>query len=59
MEQQRGFSSVSTLVTPGRLATVFSANDLWESSATVPVKVTTPFLDSVLIESSLRYVLKT
>jgi hypothetical protein len=38
-------------LTPGRLSTVFSARDLWDASATVPVRVTAPFLDSVLMES--------
>ncbi len=47
-------SWLSTLLTPGKLATVFSAMDLCDSSATVPVRVTTPSLESVLIESSLR-----
>ena len=50
---------LSTLFTPGRLATVFSAMDFCEASATDPVSVTTPSLDSVLMESSFRYVLNT
>jgi len=49
-------SWLSTLLTPGKLDTVSSARDLCEASATVPVRVTMPSLDSVLMESSLRVV---
>src|ERR1035437_3331560 len=52
-------SLLSTLLTPGRLATVSWANDLWDSSETVPVKVTAPFTDWILISSACRYVLNT
>jgi len=52
-------SLLSTLFTPGMLATVSRARSLWDSSDTVPVRVASPPLDTTLMLSPLRYVLKT
>jgi len=42
---------------PGQTCAVSWANDLWDSSATVPIDITTPPLASVLTASFLRYVM--